>query len=124
MDGNAIGHAFQEHTALNLGTQSVRYIAPQDIQDDPYLRVVLFKEALTTGWDCPRAEVMASLRSAQDYTYIAQLIGRIVRTPLARRIASDDVLNTVALYLPYFDEEQVAEVIKGLESEDSKLRLS
>ena len=48
---------------------------------------VLFKEALTTGWDCPRAEVMFSQRVAGDHTYIAQLIGRMVRTPLARRIA-------------------------------------
>jgi type III restriction enzyme len=96
-------------------------VAPQDIQDDPYLRVVLFKEALTTGWDCPRAEVMISLRPAQDYTYIAQLIGRMVRTPLARRIATDDVLNTVALYLPYFEDEQVDKVVQGLQSDDSQI---
>jgi type III restriction enzyme len=118
LDGKAIGHSFQEHSTLNLGARSVRYIAPQDIQDDPHLRVVLFKEALTTGWDCPRAEVMLSFRSAQDYTYIAQLIGRMVRTPLARRITTDDVLNTVALYLPHFDEAQVDQVRAGLRSEN------
>lgn len=49
LDGKAIGHSFQEHTTLNLGTRTIRYIGPQDIQDDPHLRVVLFKEALTTG---------------------------------------------------------------------------
>lgn len=119
LDGKAIGHSFQDHSALNLGTRSVRYIAPQDIQDDPYLRVVLFKEALATGWDCPRAEVMFSFRSAQDYTYIAQLIGRMVRTPLARRISTDGFLNTVALYLPHYDDEQVAEVVKSLEKDES-----
>jgi type III restriction enzyme len=121
LDDRAIGHAFQEHTTLNLGTRSVRYVAPQDIQDDPSLRAVLFKEALTTGWDCPRAEVMLSFRAAQDYTYIAQLIGRMVRTPLARRVATDDVLNTVALYLPYFDEEQVADVVKGIQSDEGQI---
>jgi type III restriction enzyme len=121
LDGKAIGHSFQEHTTLNLGTRSIRYIAPQDIQDDPHLRVVLFKEALTTGWDCPRAEVMLSFRTAQDYTYIAQLIGRMVRTPLARRIATDDVLNTVALYLPHYDDEQVDQVIKGLQSDETNI---
>src|SRR5690606_11275932 len=87
LSDRAVGHSFQEHSILNLGSRSVRYVAPQDIQDDPDLRVVLFKEALSTGWDCPRAEVMLSLRSAQDPTYIAQLIGRMVRTPLARRVA-------------------------------------
>ena len=114
--GKAIGHSFQEHTTLNLGDRSVRYVAPQNIQDDPHLRVVLFKEALTTGWDCPRAEVMLSFRAAQDYTYIAQLIGRMVRTPLARRISTDQVLNTVALYLPYYDDSQVSQVVAGLQT--------
>jgi type III restriction enzyme len=119
LDGRAIGHAFQDHTTLNLGTRSVRYIAPQDIQDDPHLRAVLFKEALTTGWDCPRAEVMMSFRTGDDHTYIAQLIGRMVRTPLARRIATDDVLNTVALYLPHYNDEQVAKVVSGLQSDEA-----
>ncbi len=121
LEDKAIGHSFQEHTTLSLGTRSVRYVAPPDIQDDPTLRVVLFKEALTTGWDCPRAEVMLSFRSAQDYTYIAQLIGRMVRTPLARRIASNDVLNAVSLYLPYYDEAQVEEVVAGIQADDSQI---
>ena len=118
LSGKAIGHAFQEHGPLHVGDRAVRYIAPQDIQDDPHLRVVLFKEALTTGWDCPRAEVMLSFRSAKDETYIAQLIGRMVRTPLARRVPTNDTLNTVALYLPDFDDTQVTEVVKGLKSGD------
>ena len=46
----------------------------------------------------PRAETMMSFRSAQDYTYIAQLLGRMIRTPLARRIASDAELNNVSLF--------------------------
>jgi len=117
----AIAHAFQEHTTLDLGQRTVRYIAPQDVQDDPDLRVVLFKEALTTGWDCPRAEVMLSLRTAADHTYIAQLIGRMVRTPLARRIASNEVLNTVSLYLPHYDAQQVHEVVVGIQSDDSQI---
>jgi len=121
LDEKAIGHSFQDHTAISLGSRTIRYVAPQDIQDDPYLRVVIFKEALTTGWDCPRAEVMVSFRTAQDYTYIAQLIGRMVRTPLARRIATNDVLNTVSLYLPYYKEAQVTQVVAGLETDDSQL---
>jgi len=121
LDGKAIGHSFQEHATLSLGTRSVRYVAPQDIQDDPYLRVVLFKEALTTGWDCPRAEVMLSFRPAADATYIAQLIGRMVRTPLARRIATNYVLNTVGLFLPHFDEKTVGRVIADLEADEGQL---
>jgi type III restriction enzyme len=108
----AIAHTFESHASIALKGEVVRYIKPEDIQDDPQVRVVLFKEALTTGWDCPRAEVMLSLRKATDYTYIAQLVGRMVRTPLARRVATNDVLNTVALFLPHFDEAHVDSVIQ------------
>lgn len=121
LEDNAIGHSFQEHARLDLGKRSVRYIAPQDIQDDPQLRVVLFKEALTTGWDCPRAEVMVSLRKASDHTYIAQLIGRMVRTPLARRISASEALNRVALYLPHFNEDSVEQVVSGLRSGEDQI---
>ncbi|MEI2391235.1 DEAD/DEAH box helicase family protein [Priestia megaterium] len=83
------------------------------------VKVVFFKLNLSTGWDCPRAEVMMSFRSAQDYTYIAQLLGRMVRTPLARRIQSDAELNDVSLFLPYYNEETVNSVIEALnKSED------
>lgn len=121
LDDKTIGHAFQEHTRLDLGGRAVRYVAPQDIHDDPHLRVVLFKEALTTGWDCPRAEVMVSLRRATDHTYIAQLIGRMVRTPLARRVSASELLNTVTLYLPHFDEDSVNKVVAGLRAGDEQI---
>ena len=85
-------------------------VTPQEIQDDPDVRVVLCKDAISTGWDCPRAEVLVSLRRAEDYTYISQLIGRMVRTPLARRIATDQSLNDVHCYLPRFNKKQVAAI--------------
>ena len=114
----AIGHSFETHAPIEFGKHVVRYIKPQDIQDHPSLRLILFKEALTTGWDCPRAEVMISLRTAKDDTYIAQLIGRMVRSPLARRIASDETLNRVRLYLPNFDVKTVDAIKTKLESDD------
>jgi len=82
--------------------------------------VVLFKTALTTGWDCPRAEVMMSFRRAQDPTSIAQLVGRMIRTPLARRIESDEVLNTVELFLPHYDADALESVLSRLRSPDAE----
>lgn len=117
----AIAHALESHTAAEFGNHTVRYVAPQNIQDHPKVRLILFKEALTTGWDCPRAEVMVSLRKATDDTYIAQLIGRMVRSPLARRIESDETLNRVRLYLPHFNKAAVEKVRSRLESEDGGL---
>lgn len=113
-----IFHAFDTHAPVTAGKHTIAYRAPQAIQDDARVRVVVFKEALTTGWDCPRAEVMVSLRKAQDATYITQLIGRMVRTPLARRITDVDELNEVWLYLPHFDSRAVDQVVERLRTGD------
>jgi len=109
-----VAHCFQEKRPIKVGEVTVRPVAPADIQDDPEIRVVFFKLSLNTGWDCPRAEVMMSFRRALDYTAIAQLIGRMVRTPLARRVESDEILNSVALYLPNYDANAVSRVVKAL----------
>ena len=71
--------------------------------------------------DCPRAETMMSFRRATDSTYIAQLLGRMVRTPLQMHINVDDSLNDVRLYLPYFNRENVAVVINELQESWAKM---
>lgn len=109
-----VAHVFGEHTTQKFGPYSVPHIAPQRVQDDTWVRVLIAKDAISTGWDCPRAEVMISFRPAQDQTYIAQLLGRMVRTPLARRIPGNDKLNSVVCVLPKFDKETVHAVIKAL----------
>ena len=78
------------------------------------MALFFFKTNLSTGWDCPRAEVMMSFRHAEDHTYIAQLLGRMVRTPLAHRVESDASLNDVHLFLPYFDTKAVTSVVDSL----------
>lgn len=118
LPNDAFAHSFQEGTSLTVAGESVRYLAPSEIQNDPDVRVVFFKTSLNTGWDCPRAEVMMSFRAAADSTYIAQLVGRMVRTPLARRIVDNEVLNTVALYLPHYDAKGLDRVIAKLSKPD------
>jgi hypothetical protein len=78
------------------------------------VRVLIAKDAISTGWDCPRAEVMVSFRAASDRTHITQLLGRMVRTPLARRIAGHDQLNTVQCLLPMFDPVTATAVADAL----------
>ncbi|SRX96063.1 type III restriction protein res subunit [Arthrobacter chlorophenolicus A6] [Mycobacterium shimoidei] len=116
----AIAHAFGDpHGPLKVGDKTVRYIAPEAIAGDDRARVVLFKSALTTGWDCPRAEVMISFQNKDSYTEIAQLIGRLVRTPLAKRVDGNDRLNEVAAYLPGFRAEHVARVVNALTEDET-----
>ncbi len=111
-------HAFGDVDTITINGMDVPYCPPSAINDDRRIKVVLFKEALSTGWDCPRAEAMMSYRVAKDATYIAQLLGRMIRTPLRMRIEVDESLNYVHLYLPHFDEETVEEVVKKLTEEE------
>lgn len=113
LPGEAV-HTFNGYDTIIYGNTELRYVEASRIEEDPTIRVVFFKMNLSTGWDCPRAETMMSFRSAQDYTFIAQLLGRMIRTPLARHIDSDAELNNVSLFLPYFDEDTVGKVIEVL----------
>jgi type III restriction enzyme len=111
-----LAHSFQEDKEVEAGGHKIRKIEASRLQDESGVKFIFFKMSLTTGWDCPRAEVMMSFRRARDHTLIAQLVGRMVRTPLARRVENQDFLNTVALYLPYYDAaglQRVVDQLKG-----------
>ena len=117
LENGQVVHTFGGTTAtLTVNGLEVRYEEPSNIADDRNIRVVFFKENLSTGWDCPRAETMMSFKHASDATYIAQLLGRMVRTPMQMHIQVDDVLNDVHLYLPYFNEDTVKDVVEALQS--------
>ncbi len=116
---NAWAHAFQEDNDVEAGGQRIRKIDASKIEDDPLVQIVLFKMSLSTGWDCPRAEVMMSFRKANDHTSIAQLVGRMVRTPLARSIEGQEFLNTVSLYLPHYDREGLKSILEKLKNPDA-----
>lgn len=111
----AFAHSFGDNRkAEPVNGRSIRYIEPANIAGDTDARVVFFKTALDTGWDCPRAEVMFSFRRAVDPTSIAQTIGRMVRTPLARRIEENEALNTAAVFLPFYDAKGVDAIVAAL----------
>lgn len=117
---DAVANVFGEHSAQNFGRHLVPYISPEHVQDSAYIRVLIAKDAISTGWDCPRAEVMISFRPAVDQTHITQLLGRMVRTPLARRIPGNDRLNSVDCLLPFFNRETVERVADSLMSGSSE----
>jgi type III restriction enzyme len=118
---NEIVHCFQDSNEIQEAGRIIRKVDASRIQDDTEIKVVLFKMALSTGWDCPRAEVMMSFRSAQDPTSIAQLVGRMIRTPLARRISTNEILDTVELFLPHYDKKALEEVLKHLRNPEDGL---
>jgi type III restriction enzyme len=122
LPNDCVAHVLGDHSTQQFGPYKVPHISPERVQDATWVRVLIAKDAISTGWDCPRAEVMVSFRAAVDRTHITQLLGRMVRTPLARRIPGNDQLNSVHCLLPLFDAKTVSAVadalMKGGSSDD------
>jgi len=113
---DSFANVFGEHTTITAGGVKIPYIKPERVQDADWVRVLFAKEAITTGWDCPRAEVLMSFRGGTDRDRITQLLGRMVRSPLARRIAGNELLNSVLCILPKFDAPTAVSVARALDS--------
>lgn len=58
---------------------------------------VIIKQAVATGWDCPRAHILVKLREGMDETFEIQTIGRIRRMPEAHHYGND-LLDSCYLY--------------------------
>ncbi len=115
---DCFANVFGEHEDITTDVCKIPYVKPEEVTKKTNIRVLFAKDAVSTGWDCPRAEVIYSRRRRTDPTYIAQLIGRMVRTPLARRVETVEELNTVACYLPEFDAETVESVVERLKEDN------
>ena len=53
-----------------------------DIADkNSEVEVLIFKQAIATGWDCPRAQILVMFREIRSITFEIQTVGRIMRMP-------------------------------------------
>ena len=62
----------------------------------PY-RALIFKQAIATGWDCPRAQVLVQFRKPGSETFQIQTLGRLMRTPEQKHYDNED-LNVAYVY--------------------------
>jgi type III restriction enzyme len=53
------------------------------------VRVIITKQALQEGWDCPFAYVLCSLAASSNLNAMTQLVGRILRQPYALKTGVD-----------------------------------
>jgi type III restriction enzyme len=53
--------------------------------------VLIFKQAIAQGWDCPRAAILVSYRSVGNVNFGIQTVGRILRMPHQRHYQADDL---------------------------------
>lgn len=58
-------------------------------KNDNLTEVLLFKQAIALGWDCPRASVLLIFRDIKSKTFTAQTVGRILRMPQQHHYTND-----------------------------------
>lgn len=58
--------------------------------DNP-VQVLLFKQAIALGWDCPRASVLLAFRELKQESFSIQTVGRILRMPEQRHYSREEL---------------------------------
>ncbi len=70
----------------------------ENISDlDDKTEFLIFKQAIDTGWDCPRAHILVKLRESSSEIFEIQVVGRILRMP-ERKHYDNEKLNTGYIY--------------------------
>ncbi len=69
-------------------------------KDDSDVDVLIFKEAIAQGWDCPRASILLLQRewNAENYVFNIQTLGRIMRMPEQKYYENHPQLNVGYVY--------------------------
>lgn len=81
---------------------------------------LLMKQAISTGWDCPRAKILVKLREGMSESFEIQTIGRIRRMPEAKHY-EDDLLDFCYVYT--FDEKYKAGLLSDMDKAYETRRL-
>ncbi len=94
---------------------------PDDLTANTGIPVfLLMKQAISTGWDCPRAKILVKLREGMNESFEIQTIGRIRRMPEAHHY-DDDLLDFCYVYT--FDEKYKAGLLSTMDKAYETRRL-
>ena len=73
------------------------------------VEVLIFKQAITVGWDCPRAAILVLFREWKEVRFSMQTVGRIIRMPETVYYDSNE-LNHAYVYANYPEIQIVEDV--------------
>lgn len=93
----AMGYTYDNGMVSKWMSEDKRDI-PRNLSDNDAQPVfLLMKQAISTGWDCPRAKILVKLREGMSEQFEIQTIGRIRRMPEATHY-DDDLLDFCFVY--------------------------
>lgn len=98
-------------------SETIDWIAEPDNE----IEFLVFKQAIDTGWDCPRAHILVKFRETTSVVFEIQTVGRILRMPEQKHYATE-MLNKGYIYtnlksIEVKKEEYNPNIIKHLKSD-------
>lgn len=87
----------EENGLLGTWLSGKKTIGDEISNNDDITQVLLFKQAIALGWDCPRAAVLLIFRNLQAEEFTVQTLGRILRMP-EQKFYPSDILNNGHVY--------------------------
>ena len=99
---------------------------PDIEKNNSEVEVLVFKQAIALGWDCPRASILVIFRESKSFVFTIQTIGRIMRMPELKYYSKEPELNVGYVFtnLPNIDitEDYAKDYITVYEAKrDNKL---
>ncbi len=74
--------------------------------------VLVFKQAIALGWDCPRAQILVIFRETKEKVFLIQTVGRIMRMPEFHHYEKYPELNRGYVFTNLGDIEIVGDIAK------------
>ena len=74
--------------------------------------ILIFKQAIALGWDCPRASVLVIFRETKEKVFLLQTVGRIMRMPEFHHYENKTELNKGFVFTNLADIEIVGDIAK------------
>lgn len=112
--------------AVWLSDDKINTETPYLIPNTSKVDFLIFKQAIDTGWDCPRASILVRFRETKSVIFEIQTVGRILRMPEARHY-NNEALNKGYIYtniqsIAVKREEYNPNIIKSLYAHRGDIR--
>ena len=83
--------------AIWLSEEKINQEKQQLTRNDSNVEFLIFKQAIDTGWDCPRSQILVKFREIRSQVFEIQTVGRILRMPEAEHYKNEN-LNKAYIY--------------------------
>ena len=116
----SMGYTYDNGMVSKWMSEDKRDLPDNLTENDGTPVFLLMKQAISTGWDCPRAKILVKLREGMSEQFEIQTIGRIRRMPEAKHY-DDDLLDFCYVYT--FDETFKAGLLTSVDKAYETRRL-